>query len=272
MLKERLLSALVGIVLFFAVVLSDTVIMNLAVAFVILIALFEFYKILGFSRDKKVIVAINMIIPICFAVGKHMDTSFFRFALYVYMVLLLSAMVIKPEHIKLYDIAAAFFVTIVVCVSFIHIAMIRQMDHGLKLLWPVFVGAWTADAFAYIFGSLFGKHKLSPHVSPKKTVEGAIAGVLGGALCMLVYGAVLSYIDPLVLVQWPQLGILGLICPIIGQMGDLAASAIKREMCVKDFGNILPGHGGIMDRFDSVMFVAPAVFYFITLFPIAVWP
>ncbi len=126
--------------------------------------------------------------------------------------------------------------------------------------------SFGSDTFALFAGMLFGKHKLSPRVSPKKTVEGAIGGLVGGVVGMMVLNPIASYWvihDPLM--TWGMAVGLGLAGSVVSQVGDLSFSVIKREFGVKDYGRLLPGHGGILDRFDSVSFVAPAVWLLLQL-------
>jgi phosphatidate cytidylyltransferase len=119
--------------------------------------------------------------------------------------------------------------------------------------------AFGTDIFAYFTGQAIGKHKLSPKISPKKTIEGAIGGILGSVLLCVVFG---HFFGELLLLHYAVIGVLG---SILAQLGDLTASIFKRKMGVKDYGMLIPGHGGIMDRFDSVLFTAPFVYYYIML-------
>jgi phosphatidate cytidylyltransferase len=120
----------------------------------------------------------------------------------------------------------------------------------------VFIVAWMCDACAYLIGSLFGKHKLIPEISPKKTVEGAIGGVVFGAISFIVYGFILDSFIPNMVVNYPFLALFGTVLALVSQIGDLVASLLKREYGAKDYGNILPGHGGIVDRFDSILAIS----------------
>lgn len=143
---------------------------------------------------------------------------------------------------------------------FSHIVLINELKPVEVILWLPFVTAWFSDSSAYFVGVSIGKHKLCPKISPKKTVEGAIGGILGCSFLTLVFGIVVNYFGtdyPLI-----HLAVIGLLCGVTSELGDLAASYIKRFCGVKDFGNIIPGHGGILDRFDSIMFTAPTVFYY----------
>lgn len=136
-----------------------------------------------------------------------------------------------------------------------------DMKNGKLLLIIPFVSSWMADCFAYITGSLLGKHKLLPLISPKKTVEGALGGLVGGIIGMLIYGGILTLFD--YKINFLLFIVIGLLGAIFGLLGDLSLSYIKRKCFIKDFGNLIPGHGGVLDRFDSTLFVIPiCVFIF----------
>ena len=125
----------------------------------------------------------------------------------------------------------------------------------------IFISSWISDTFAYIFGMLFGRHSLAPVLSPKKSVEGSVAGIIGSALCGGLFGYFL--VEPLIhdqQVTW-VFALIGGIGSSISQIGVLAASAIKRNYEIKDYGKLIPGHGGIMDRFDSVIVTAPMIYF-----------
>ena len=159
----------------------------------------------------------------------------------------------------------AFFGLIYVAVALSYIYKTRIMDDGAYLVWLIFLCSWGSDLSAYSFGMLFGKHKLTPILSPKKSVEGAVGGVVGAAILGTVYALIFK--DHLTEFSNPVLfvAILCAVGSVIAQIGDLAASAIKRNHDIKDYGTLIPGHGGILDRFDSVIFTAPIVYYLIVL-------
>lgn len=134
---------------------------------------------------------------------------------------------------------------------------LRMGDHGTVMVWLPLAISFGSDTFALFAGMACGKHKLAPHVSPKKTVEGGVGGLLGGVIGMLLLHAVGSWALGESFLSWGQILALGLLGSVIDQIGDLSFSVIKREFGVKDYGKLLPGHGGVLDRFDSVTFVAP---------------
>lgn len=159
--------------------------------------------------------------------------------------------------------------------SFAHLILLRFMAQdvvlatpvgdltlGCAFLWVMFLGTWSSDTFAYFAGSFFGRHKLCPEISPKKTVEGFLGGLIGTTAVVAALGCALGFSVPL-------MALLGALLALVATVGDLAESVIKRYTGVKDSGRLIPGHGGVLDRFDSVMFTAPFVYYFIQIFGLA---
>ena len=144
--------------------------------------------------------------------------------------------------------------------------MTRQLEYGQYFVWLIFISSWVSDTFAYFSGSLLGRHKLAPNLSPKKSIEGAIGGVIGAALV----GGLFTwfFIDSLIPGKSITLVfiVISAIGSVVAQIGDLAASAIKRNENIKDYGTLIPGHGGIMDRFDSVIFTAPMIYMLTIIF------
>lgn len=139
-----------------------------------------------------------------------------------------------------------------------HMVLIDGTEHRV-LIWLVLLAAFGTDIMAYFTGMALGKHKLCPHLSPKKSVEGAVGGVVGSVILCGLFG---YFVVPEI--TW-QCVVIGLVGSVAAQLGDLSASALKRHMGIKDYGNLIPGHGGIMDRFDSVLFTAPLIYYTMTL-------
>lgn len=146
-------------------------------------------------------------------------------------------------------------------VMFGYLLLFDTVSSGIYYMWMVFVIAFSTDTSAYFVGRALGKRKLAPKISPKKTIAGAIGGVVFAAIAMIIYGVIMSkgFDFKLPIYAYVLLGIVG---SIAGQCGDLMASMIKRKMEIKDFGKCLPGHGGIMDRFDSIVFIIPVVYIF----------
>ena len=151
-----------------------------------------------------------------------------------------------------------------VMLSFLY--LLREgFDDGIYLVWFVFLASWGSDTCAYCVGVLIGKHKMTPKLSPKKSVEGAIGGVLGAAILFTLYTHFVINIYSGITLSLPLAAILGAAGALVSMVGDLAASAVKRDHEIKDYGKLIPGHGGIMDRFDSVIVAAPIIFIGITM-------
>lgn len=153
---------------------------------------------------------------------------------------------------------------IYVPVMFGHLFLFETVNKGVYYMWMIFVIAFTTDTAAYFVGKSIGNRKIAPLISPKKTIAGSIGGVVVAALCTILYGTILSSYFNFVL-PWYLYLIVGIFGSIAGQCGDLMASMIKRKAKIKDYGSILPGHGGILDRFDSILFIIPLIYIFAKL-------
>lgn len=180
--------------------------------------------------------------------------------LWVFSVVLMSLLYLfRIDERKLEDgLATATGILYVVFFSY-HIVLVEQTGQYGLLVWLIFLTAFGTDIMAYFTGYFLGKHKLSPKISPKKTVEGSIGGILGSVILCGLFG---YFVMPLLLVHCILIGVMG---GIVSQFGDLTASLFKRKMGIKDYGNLIPGHGGVLDRVDSVLFTAPFIYYYITL-------
>lgn len=155
-----------------------------------------------------------------------------------------------------------FFACVYAPVMLSFIWLIREWYGGFYLVWLVFISSWISDTCAYLVGRTFGRHKLAPVLSPKKSVEGSVGGILGAALVGFLYGFVLQKTNTLALThQAFYFALIGGVGSVLSQIGDLAASGIKRDHDIKDYGKLIPGHGGIMDRFDSVIVTAPLIYF-----------
>ncbi len=175
----------------------------------------------------------------------------------VFGVMASSMYMFKINERKIEDALATMLGLVYVIFFSFHVVLVDQTGPYSILIWLVLLSAFGTDIFAYFTGVFLGKHKLCPNLSPKKTIEGAVGGVLGSVICC---GLFAHFFAPFLMVHAL---IIGLIASILSMCGDLTASAYKRKMGIKDYGNLIPGHGGILDRFDSVLFTAPVVYYYI---------
>ncbi len=160
----------------------------------------------------------------------------------------------------------SFFGIIYVTVMLAYIYETRTLDNGIYIVWLIFVSSWGNDTCAYFTGVLIGKHKMAPVLSPKKSVEGAIGGIAGATILGIIYGSIVSTrMSEVIGSPVLTFAVASCVGAILAIVGDLAASAIKRNYNVKDYGKLIPGHGGILDRFDSVIFTAPIVYWAIVI-------
>lgn len=273
MLKTRVISALVGLALLIAVLYLGSVTLGIAVSLIAAIGLYEFYNSVSNIKDIHPIRIVGYLSIIPLLILGIEEMGWFNIDLNILTgisvcIIIFACMTFIVLNHKKYNILdAAITVFGIVYVPFLmsFMILIRSMNYGNIFIWLIFIGAWGTDTMAYTFGRLFGKRKIIPEISPKKTLAGAIGGILGCVALMLVFGALCSNYFNLSL-SYVVLAILGFCCGIISQIGDWCASAIKRYVNIKDYGNIMPGHGGILDRFDSILFVAPVVYYVLILF------
>lgn len=188
-----------------------------------------------------------------------------RFLAFAAIVWLFSRLVFQHGRFHLDDMAMT--VTGILYIPFLmsFVAQVRGMQHGQWLIWVVAIGAVVTDTACYFAGVTLGRRKLLPAVSPKKTVEGAIGGVVGCTLVMTGFGLLLPQAVRTD-IHWVHFLVMGFLCGLISQLGDWSASAIKRSAGIKDFGKLIPGHGGMLDRLDSILFVGPVVYLYLHLF------
>lgn len=174
------------------------------------------------------------------------------------LILILFVYVFTYPKYDAHQIAAAFLGIVYVAVMLSYIYLTRNLENGHFIVWLIFLCSWGCDTCAYCVGMLIGKHKMAPVLSPKKSVEGAVGGVIGAALLGVVYAAATK--GPMA-----EYAVICAAGALISMVGDLAASAVKRNQGIKDYGKLIPGHGGILDRFDSVIITAPVIYYMAVL-------
>ncbi len=262
---KRIISAVLGIPLLIVLVFFGGISLKIATAIFSVIGLYEFYKAVNINNEIKKINNIGYIFGLIFPfiILKLSINSYFIFSSLFILILLLS-MIKNYEKHNIRDVTITFFGFYYVCFLLTHILLIRQQTNGLIIVWLIFITAWGSDTGAYFTGKFLGKHKLAPKLSPNKTIEGSLGGILLSTILCIIYGLVINKmfsidIENLAL----KFSIIGIIGSIMGQLGDLTASAIKRYTGIKDYGNLMPGHGGVLDRFDSILFTAPLVYYLI---------
>lgn len=265
-MKKRIITGAVLIALCVPIgIYSGTLALPIVVAALSMIGIFEMYRCIGLSGRLPVLLPALLIgggMPMLAFFLRQQTMRFFMclilvaflYLFYAFSVSLFSHGTLTPE-----SAALAVTMLLYITASFSSIVLLRHMEFGQYTMYLVFIGAWITDIFAYFCGMLCGKHKLLPDVSPKKTVEGALGGVLFCAGAYVLYAFVLSRCVGVRPAYLAFAGI-GVIVSVLSQMGDLLMSLIKRRFGIKDYGKIFPGHGGVLDRFDSVLATAPFCF------------
>jgi phosphatidate cytidylyltransferase len=269
------MSSVILVLIALVTLLSGGIVLALVLCLISLVALRELTKACGVGTEEKRLTApeiAGMVMTVLYygSLFYMLDVSYEE-ADGVYPVLLAAVVLMLIVLLFVYvfafpkyhanQIFAAMFAYLYAPVMLSFIYIIREgFDEGSFLVWLVFLCSWGCDTCAYAVGILIGKHKMTPRLSPKKSVEGAVGGVVGAALLFVLYAhfAINRYTGtelPLVLAA-----LLGAVGALVSMVGDLAASAIKRDNNIKDYGKLIPGHGGIMDRFDSVIITAPLIF------------
>ncbi|MDD4503538.1 MAG: phosphatidate cytidylyltransferase [Clostridiaceae bacterium] len=263
MLKIRIFSALIGIPLILFILYFRGLYLYLFVSAVSLVGLFEYYRAMNnisintnkmFGYIAVIVYYIMFLMPITF------DRPGFLIAFSI--ISLLSYEVVKQKH-NITEISISILGIAYIPFLFSHLLFIEKLKYGSIILWLPFLTAWFTDTFAYFVGIYIGKVKLCPNISPKKTVEGALGGIVGSIAISIIFGIVINNFG--IDINIIHFVIAGFLCGVASEVGDLAASYIKRYTGIKDFGNIIPGHGGILDRFDSILFTAPVIYYYFVI-------
>lgn len=231
------------------------------VLFLSLMGLYEFYKVVELKNIKPLKYFGYAATILYFNLLGKVDFSVVAFVIFLSLMILMCVPAIKPEY-NFIDVGVTILGFIYVSVFFSFIALINQKTNGEYLVWFIFISSWLSDTTAYYSGKFFGKHKLCPRVSPKKTIEGSIGGLIGSVVGCVILGIIMN--NNGINISIVHCIILGIVSGVFSQFGDLAASSVKRYCEVKDYSNLIPGHGGILDRFDSILFSAVVVYYYLT--------
>ncbi len=279
----RIVSALVGIIILIGVlVVPNPIVLVCACALLAAIATYELLNGTGLMKQKSLLITsmvfaaseivvyyyadvLGALIPATSEVLVFVQDSLPLLLLLLYVLTLIVHMLIPALHVSLESGEYAFLLTLYATVGFGSIAMLRQIRNiGWWLVLLLLIIAWTSDTGAYFVGTFLGKHKMAPKISPKKSWEGFFGGWIISVLCAYLLFVIRFKVensigDGMFYSMYYYLPIVCVLAPL-SVCGDLLASVIKRKCGIKDFGNIMPGHGGVMDRFDSVVFIAPMLY------------
>ena len=260
MFRTRLLSGIVFVITALILIITGGKVLLFGLMAISIIGLYELYRV--FQMERSVLGMAGYIGTVVYYanLGFPFLTDFEIFVL-GFLILLMAVYVLSFPKYRAEQVFAGFIGVFYVAVMLSCVYQARELPAGHYIVWLIFLCSWGCDTCAYCVGVLIGKHKMAPRLSPKKSMEGAAGGIIGTVLLTILYGFVFQKQMGL---SWENIFILSGITAaggVISMIGDLTASAIKRNYDVKDYGTLIPGHGGILDRFDSVIFTAPIIYY-----------
>ena len=267
-MKTRLITAGVATALALTIIILGSffsIIVTIALSLVSVILCGEYLSARKVNKDMKLFL-FCLIFALLIPLLSFTEAGYIPLFLFVFGICVLS--VVFHKTIKTEDVMFALSGVTLITVSLSTLNILVWSDTDHTAFWVVFTLAvpWIADSAAYFIGSYFGKHKLCPNISPNKTVEGAVAGIVAGTLSSLLIGFIFKLIYGDVTIYYGVLVLIGFVNSVVSIFGDLTFSIIKRSCRIKDFGSIMPGHGGLLDRFDSVIFCIPVVYIFSQFF------
>lgn len=257
----RTLSGILLVLLAFAALVSGGSVLFFTMLAISLVGLFELYRVV--KVEKNLLGFTGLCAAAIYYVLLYTKNDAWLMVLFIgFLMTLMAVYVFAFPAYTTEQVFLCFFGLFYVAVMMSYVYQIRLLEEGMYLVWMVFISSWICDTCAYLSGVTMGKHKLAPKLSPNKSVEGSVGGIAGAVFIGALYGYALKN-QIVVSFGNPVIGCAA-VCglgAVVSQIGDLAASGIKRNHKVKDYGKLIPGHGGILDRFDSVIFVAPAIYF-----------
>lgn len=260
-MATRIITSIVALPLLIGIVLLGGWVLKTGILFISVLGLYEFYK----AVSKKIIPIhfLGFIVAVLYILFSDINFSEIHRAVFtLFIILSLLFLVFMYGKVNIFDVAVTVIGFLYIPFLINNVYLVSNTENGAFLVWLVFLSAWFSDTGAYFVGINFGKHKITPVLSPNKTLEGALGGVFFAALACFVYGFIVRKYFSIDIMNPFFYALIGCVGSVLAQLGDLTASSIKRYMKIKDYGKIIPGHGGIIDRFDSVFFTAPAVYLF----------
>jgi len=282
-LKLRLISGAVGIAFFILVMFFSDFwyFLNIAISILCAIALWEIFVATNYIKNLPLLIVSELfVVSIPFLSSPFFNIEISLAVTLAFIVALIIIMLAQKNSTSIEQIGLVFMMSLLIPFAFSSIIFLRDVPYildlepvdGLFFIVLAGIGAWVTDAGGYFAGLLFGKHKMAPKISPKKTWEGAVGAVLFCIIGFIIAGFVYQnvFLEDGGHVNIVALAIIALLCAAAAMLGDLAASFIKRSFNIKDFGQIMPGHGGILYRFDSLLLVAPLMYVIILFVPIVV--
>ncbi len=263
MFRTRLLSGIVLVIVLVATVGTGGELLFAFIGAISLVGMTELYKVVGVQGKALGLVGYLAALAYYGLLWRQAEEYMTMLSI-LFLVLLMAVYVFTFPTFLAEQVMTVFFGFFYVAVMLSYVYQTRMLEDGRVVVWLIFLSSWGCDTCAYCVGVLIGKHKMAPKLSPKKSVEGGIGGIVGAAMLGVLFALAMN--------KWGGASAspvhYAVICAAggaISQVGDLAASAIKRNHEIKDYGKLIPGHGGILDRFDSVIFTAPIIYYLATM-------
>lgn len=260
MLKTRVISAVIGLPIILGALLVGEKPLIILIFLISIAGLYEYYNAfrnVGYSPATWIGYLGTITYYYLIIINEYSVASLSLMAFIIIILLFFDTI---KRNSTIIEAALTILGMVYIPCMFSNIIFLQNGINGKALVWLPFLTAWLSDTFAYFTGITFGKNKLYPKISPNKTIEGSLGGIVGSTTSSLIAGIIfnnLGFSMPII-----HYGIIGILSGVMGQIGDLFASSIKRFCKVKDYGNIIPGHGGILDRFDSILFTAPTVYFY----------
>ncbi len=262
----RTISGIVGLPILALFLILGGPWLKSGILFLSMVGMFEFYK--AISKKIMPVHFFGFLAAILYIVflDIKIELQYYEISIMIFTLCVLSFTVFMYQKINIHDVCSTIMGVFYIAFMLGNIYLIRESENGIYMVWLIFICAFCSDTGAYFTGSAIGKHKLTPVLSPKKTYEGAIGGILFTAIVCGFYGYCIYEFWHIgkenMFLLYAVLGVIG---SVTAQIGDLVASSIKRFVNIKDYGKIMPGHGGVLDRFDSVLFTSPLIFIFISI-------
>ena len=265
---KRVITGIVGLpIVALILVFGNKYIVDVLISVVALISMYEFFNAIKKDANIKNLKWIGYISCVLISLLHVIPKEFIVKTFCFYVILVIAEMflliLLSKMKIGIKDVAISFWGMMYIIFFLAFIPLLYGLEGGKFLIWYILISAWGTDTFAYFTGIKFGKHKFSK-ISPKKSIEGCIGGIIGATVLMFVFTIFVNKYTNINMPYW-YIIIMGIILSVLSQIGDFSASAIKRTVGIKDFGKIFPGHGGMLDRIDSIIFIAPFTYFLITL-------
>lgn len=259
---KRVISGLIGFpIVALVLIFGNQIIIDVAFAVIAAMSFHEYSHAFKVSNKANPLTWLGYLA--CATIAKEYLILIIGATAPIAILLSFAQILITKMKTTIMDAAVTLFGICYIVIFLMFMPIIRSNENGVFLIWYAIFASWGTDIFAYVFGKLIGKHKFSK-ISPNKTIEGCIGGTIGAVALILIYTIVLNNVCGMN-INYLLIGAIGLILSILSQMGDFAASSIKRFTGIKDYSNLIPGHGGMLDRIDSIIFIAPFAYFLLVL-------